>query len=154
MTCANSWSSTALKVNNATSGLSKTSIILILHRTLELAASFPIKEMPRSEETSNFIGMTYFNLCTEVDAETTKGKTLYQTVRTLLRNTHVWLTNTKVDRVEVQLFDDNDKFLPIFRLLPTLLHEWVLRALLFSKYWLIFWQIRARTYRGAPCLWG
>jgi hypothetical protein len=80
---------------------------LIEHGFKDLAASFPVQEMPRAEETSNFIGMTYFNLCAEVDAETTKGKKLYQTV----------------DRVEVQLLDDNDKFLPIFRLLPTLLHE-------------------------------
>lgn len=50
---------------------------------LDLQASFPIKEMPRTEETSNFIGMTYFHLCAEVDAETTKGKKLYQTVSQL-----------------------------------------------------------------------
>jgi hypothetical protein len=53
---------------------------LIEHGFKDLAASFPVQEMPRAEETSNFIGMTYFNLCAEVDAETTKGKKLYQTV--------------------------------------------------------------------------
>lgn len=84
--------------------------------------------MPRAEETSNFIGMTYFSLCAEVDAETTKGKKLYQTVsnsRSVHNRTALTFESVQVDRVEVQLLDDNDKFLPIFRLLPTLLHEWV-----------------------------
>lgn len=58
---------------------------LLIISNADLAAPFPIKEMPRAEETSNFIGMTYFNLCAEVDAETTKGKKLYQTVSIFLR---------------------------------------------------------------------
>lgn len=150
MTCANGWSSTVSKVSQFNSLITFADNNTIL---VDLAASFPVQEMPRAEETSNFIGMTYFNLCAEVDAETTKGKKLYQTVS----DAFLWnvLTTDPLLRSIGWKFSCSMtttsfcRFSAYFRPCCTSEYRGVR---LNNNCWPNFNQIRARNYRGAPCL--